>query len=76
MRVWVAGRIADDHMGWQLLGIYQHEITAIDRCCTGNDFVGEVQMDEDLPEETTAWPGAYYPLAPAVLDIPPIPALD
>lgn len=61
MKVWVVGRSHRD--SWELRGIYTSEYSAEDRCALDTDFVGPVNVDEDLPEEIVDWPGLRYPLA-------------
>ena len=62
MQLWLAGRSFDDEP-WEVLGIYSSEELAVKRCKLYNDFVGPLDLDIDLPEETTGWLDSYYPLA-------------
>ena len=69
-QLWIAGRYNAGvtfsnntrFAAWELLGIYSDKDTAEIICTKSNDFVAPVTLGEDLPEETTDWPGCYYPL--------------
>lgn len=47
---------------WELMGIYDKEKVAISKCVTVHYFVGPITLNEDLPDKTVDWPGAYFPL--------------
>lgn len=58
-RTWVAGRMWRD--GWEILGIYTEERLAVMRCQGPEDFVGQAELDDDLPDQSVPWPDAYHP---------------
>ena len=62
--VWCVGRVhlKEEKWSWALMGIFQTEEMAVAMCSTVNDFVGSLQRDVLLPDNTVDWPGAYYPL--------------
>lgn len=63
MKLWLAGRNSPSPAkSVEILGLYDSEDAAVKRCTQYWDFVGPLMLNEALPEETVAWPGAYYPL--------------
>lgn len=62
--VWVAGRVDNSRVSfqWEVLGVYTTEELAVARCSRCVDFVAPIRLNDRLPEETTVWPGCYYPL--------------
>ena len=63
--LWVIGKFkADTTEGrvWDLVAICQSEYLAINSCVNHLDyFIGPIKLDVILPDETTEWPGCYYP---------------
>ncbi len=61
MKLWITGRnpLPDQ---WEVLGIYDTEGKAIDRCKQSCDFVAPAELNQDMEEERITWEGCYYPL--------------
>lgn len=47
---------------WTFQGVYDSEEKAIQACLTEDYFIGPVGLNEPIPHERMAWPGAYFPL--------------
>lgn len=58
--VWLAWRWGAQ---FEILGLYSSEQAARARCETSIDGIGPLVVDQDMPDESIAWPGAYHPLA-------------
>lgn len=58
--VWIVGR--SNESSWELLGIYDNEKTALQRIKTHNDFIGPVELNQDLPNEIVDWPNLLFPI--------------
>ena len=50
------------HAAWELMGVFTKEGDAVLACTQSNDFVGPIQLNKKLPEESISWPRVYYPL--------------
>ncbi len=64
--VWIVGQFLDEAergVVWELAGVFTDEARAVAACRDCSYFVGPLALDAPLPHETTAWAGAYYPLA-------------
>lgn len=66
MQLWVCGQfieegVNDDENAWTFQGVFSTEELAIAACKTSDYFITPAQLDEELPSETFAWPGCYYP---------------
>lgn len=48
---------------WEVCGVFSDEEKAISVCRDESCFIGPINLDEVLPEETVSWPGCYYPKA-------------
>lgn len=59
--LWVVGKNKSNDGRWEFQGIFDTENKAIDACKTPNDFIGPCYLNEEIPQESTYWPGAYYP---------------
>lgn len=47
---------------WDINGVFDSEEKAVEACRNRiNYFVGPLTLNESLPDETTEWPGCYYP---------------
>lgn len=58
-RLFVVGRNVGG--SWEFDGVYSTAAQAERRCTTPDHWVGPAILDENITEETTPWPGAYYP---------------
>ena len=66
MELWIVGQIRtenSDGIAWELQGVFDNKEDAIRHCKNENYFIGPAKLNECLPDETTKWPGCYYPLA-------------
>ena len=66
VKLWVCGRTLDsteNGVVWEIMGIVKSENDASASCRTDRYFVAPMTLDVILPDETTEWPGCYYPLA-------------
>jgi hypothetical protein len=45
----------------EFYGVFEAEADAVAACRRWEDFVGQVQLNEDLGPELSDWPGAYCP---------------
>jgi len=61
MNLWIVGKTTNWPV-WEFQGVFDDYNKALDACKTNNHFVGPATLNEVLSEETTYWPGAYYPL--------------
>ncbi|MES2625906.1 MAG: hypothetical protein V4628_11560 [Pseudomonadota bacterium] len=66
MNLFVVGKttsVSDEAYTWEICGVFNDENVAVANCKDYNYFVGPITLNEALADETTAWPGAYYPNA-------------
>jgi len=63
MTLWMVGKIIDDPK-WEIMGVFSTEEKACSICKDENYFIGPLNLDEVLPDETIEWRGAYYPNYP------------
>ena len=62
--LWLVGQHHEDGSQWDCQGIFSSEKLAIAACKDYKYFVGPLELDQELPEETMAeWLGCYYPHA-------------
>lgn len=59
MILYIVGKSTAD--GWEFQGIFSDENKAIGACKTNEYWIGPVTLDQEIPDETTDWPGQYYP---------------
>lgn len=60
--LYIVGKIKPDNYNeWEFMGVFDHEPMAVQQCMDENYFVGPCRLNEALPQETIAWPDAYYP---------------
>jgi hypothetical protein len=63
MMLWVVGKVTDYQSGaWEFIGVFDDERMAICACRTTMYFLGPVELNKVLPDETIPWEGAFYPL--------------
>lgn len=60
MKLWVVIRVHQSDM-WEFMGVYDTQAAAEARCTADNDMVGPCFLNDYVPDETSDWPGAYYP---------------
>lgn len=63
--VWVCGKnVAEVEAGivWELQGVFTTRESAIAACKSERYFIGPVELNKELPDETTDWKGCEYPL--------------
>lgn len=63
-KVYVVGKnIAEKEEGivWEIQGVFTNETDAVLACVEDRCFVGPIELNAPLPEETIVWPGCYYP---------------
>ncbi len=58
--LWIVGK--RNAFGWEFMGVFDSEEKAVAACRTLKYFVGPAKLNEQLPDETNKWKGAYYPL--------------
>ena len=58
--LWLAGRYTSPEP-WEVLGIFDTEEKAVNRCTQIDDFVGKFILNEVLSEERVDIPDMYYP---------------
>ena len=47
---------------WDINGVFDSEEKAIEACDNRPSyFIGPLTLNQSLPDETTEWPGLYYP---------------
>jgi hypothetical protein len=64
MTYWICGKnIEEVESGivWEIGGVFSSEEKAIKACTDKNYFIGPIELDQKLPDETTKWDGCYYP---------------
>jgi hypothetical protein len=69
MRLWICGEgkeKTESGVVWELLGVFDSEEKAVAACTMPNHFVGPAELNQRLPDESSTWPGCYYPLAESV----------
>jgi len=62
--MWLTGKNNGEYDGgicWELIGVFSTEEKAVAACLNEYYFVGPVELDEVLPDETVEWPRCYYP---------------
>jgi len=65
MKVWIAGSQPGSHkvgeVVWDILGVFDTEAGARAACTKPYHFIGPLEMNVRLPDETLEWPGSFYP---------------
>lgn len=63
MTLWVVGKVTDyDAKAWEMIGVFDDQELALHACRTPLYFLGPIELNTALPDETLEWKGAYYPL--------------
>lgn len=62
MELWIVGKLVDDECYWEFAGVYDSEEKALEACKGIKYFIGPAVLNNNIPDETTEWEGAYYPL--------------
>jgi len=68
MRLWLVGKNVAELgvlVAWEFQGIYNTEENAVTACVTARHFVAPVLLNETVPEATSEFPNARYPLGDA-----------
>jgi hypothetical protein len=63
-KVWIVGKyvgLYEHNVMWEFIGVFLRKKRAIKACRDYNYFIAPVVFGEEAPEETTTWPGLYYP---------------
>lgn len=64
-QLWIVGKVTDYPAGaWEFIGVFEDEALAVRVCITVDYFVGPVEINKVLPDDTIEWEGAFYPLSP------------
>lgn len=59
---WRSGKDGKLNNVWDISGVFDTEEKAIEACNNRpNYFIGPLPLNKVLPDETTEWPGMYYP---------------
>ena len=65
--LWIVGEYKGETQNvshaWDIIGIADTEEKAISFCTSDIHFIGPIELNKRLPDETITWPGCYYPLA-------------
>lgn len=59
MPLWLVGKWGTP---WEFMGVFDEEKKALDICTSPLYFVAPITLNEVQPEETSVFPGMYYPL--------------
>lgn len=46
---------------WELMGVFDTKEKAVAICRHPNVFIGEVELNKDLGDQTMQWPNCWYP---------------
>lgn len=60
--LWLVGKITN-WPAYEFQGIFDSEERAVSECKGELWFVAPVYVNQVIPEETSEWPGMYYPEA-------------
>jgi hypothetical protein len=62
-KLWVVGKyvIGAAGLAWEFQGIFSTEELALTACRCQDCFIAPVDLNQDLGDESTDWPGLYYP---------------
>ena len=64
-KLWIVGKRLDIPSvlsAWEFQGVFSREDLAVFACKSANYFVGPAVLDRELPDSSTGWADAYYPL--------------
>lgn len=63
-KLWICGQIKNQkRKSWEFQGVFLRKKRAIAACKDRTYFIGPVGLNEEAPQNTKTWPGAYYPHA-------------
>jgi hypothetical protein len=66
MKLFVVGRYlsedTDGLIAWAIEGIFDTEEKALEICTDADQFIGPMDLNDDLGRNIEEWPGAYYPI--------------
>lgn len=60
--VWIVGKNLDNNGKWEFQGVFDDIDKAMSACHTINDFIGPTTLNKEIPQESSYWPGAFYPI--------------
>lgn len=60
--VWICGKVGTK-TGWDIQGVFSSEALAVAACRSAEYFIGPLALDVALPDESSPWPRAYWPLS-------------
>jgi len=66
MKLWVTGKVLNPNEGsdkWEFVGVFDTAKKAEAACKDENYFIGPIELNDMLPDETVPWIDGYYPLA-------------
>jgi len=66
MRIFIIGKTtAETPQGtvWEVQGVFATEDEAVVACLPG-EWIGPLEVGVRVPDQSHAWPGAYYPHEP------------
>ena len=62
MELYVVGQInPDNHLEWELQGVFDDIVRAEAICIDDNYFIGPIELNQVISVATTDWINAYYP---------------
>lgn len=65
MNLYIVGRATDSSVSaWEFQGVFDDYGKAVYACRDTTYFVGPAILNESLPHDREAWPGAHYPKDP------------
>jgi hypothetical protein len=64
MKLYIVGHVSDG--GWEFAGVFDSAEQAEAQCHDATYFVGPVVLNQEIPQVSMDWPGAYYPKAQPV----------
>ena len=60
--VWIVGRTdRKNYRIWVFRGVFKSRARAIKACKDGQDFIGPINLNQELDEIPRDWPRAYHP---------------
>jgi hypothetical protein len=73
MKLWIVGKnVKETEHGivWEFQGIFSDQEKAIAACHTEFYFLAPMELNRELPRETTVMVGGYYPHAQKIEGVP------
>lgn len=66
MTMWVVGKVIDySAKSWEMIGVFDTKAQALRECRAPLYFLGPIELNRAMPDQTIEWEGAYYPVNPA-----------